>query len=427
MVSMAVDPGLAAAVDAVSAGVDSLFEAGVEPANARDAVACIAEFEQMRRRMDAAQMVLLGDIDSRGLFRPDGHGSAKIMMRHVGGLSNGEAAVRQKVARMLTALPLIREAYVAGEIGTDHVRTLAAVFSNPRVRHQMADRQNGFLRQAARPHHEFEQAVRRWERLMDQDGPTPAAERTHENRNARLVQDFNLSWNLDGSYGSMQGAAMAEIFDHYINAETLADWEKARAEHGDTATQDHLPRTGAQRRADALWQIFQDAADNEHGATPVSWVHNILWTNETFEEHLNRLLGGNPQPVDPDLYRCETLNGVPLDPTEAAASAFMSKVRRVVVDAPSTVIDLGEARFFTGNAKHAVKLQNTTCVWPGCCTPTSDCEADHLTEHSKDGRTNPGNGAPLCGKHNRWKQKGFTIWRDPSGQWHTYRPDGTEI
>ncbi|MGI9607965.1 MAG: HNH endonuclease signature motif containing protein, partial [Acidimicrobiales bacterium] len=87
----------------------------------------------------------------------------------------------------------------------------------------------------------------------------------------------------------------------------------------------------------------------------------------------------------------------------------------------------GEARFFTGNSRHAVKLQSTECVWPGCHVPTSMCEADHLHQHSRCGRTHPGNGAPLCGKHNRWKQKGFTIWRDPSGTWHTVRPDGTEI
>ena len=159
----------------------------------------------------------------------------------------------------------------------------------------------------------------------------------------------------------------------------------------------------------------------------MSYVHNIVWSVEAFEEHLVAIFGGNPEPTDPDLFRCETLDGTPLDPTEAIASALMSKVRRVIVDANSTVTDLGETRYFTGNARLAVKLQNTTCVWPGCCVPSSACEADHIVEHSRSGRTNPGNGAPLCGKHNRWKQKGFTIWRDPAGQWHTMRPDGTEI
>ena len=40
----------------------------------------------------------------------------------------------------------------------------------------------------------------------------------------------------------------------------------------------------------------------------------------------------------------------------------------------------------------------------------------------------PDNGGPACARHNRWKQQhGFRTWRDPTGQWHTYRPDGTEI
>ena len=81
----------------------------------------------------------------------------------------------------------------------------------------------------------------------------------------------------------------------------------------------------------------------------------------------------------------------------------------------------------SGNARAAVKLASTTCVWPSCHVPTSKCETDHVVEHSKRGKTNPGNGAPLCGKHNRWKQKGFTVWRDAQSNWHTYRPDGSEI
>ena len=68
------------------------------------------------------------------------------------------------------------------------------------------------------------------------------------------------------------------------------------------------------------------------------------------------------------------------------------------------------------------------CIWPGCWVPTTQCEADHIRPHAAGGATVPGNGAPLCGRHNRWKQKGFTTRRDPNtGRWRTNRPDGTEI
>jgi hypothetical protein len=102
-------------------------------------------------------------------------------------------------------------------------------------------------------------------------------------------------------------------------------------------------------------------------------------------------------------------------------------MRRVVTDAAGVVIDLGRARFFTGGARLAVQLSEQHCPWPGCTVPSSRCEIDHTVDHSRGGRTDPGNGGLFCGKHNRWKQKGFAVWRDPTGAWHVLRPDGTEI
>ena len=68
------------------------------------------------------------------------------------------------------------------------------------------------------------------------------------------------------------------------------------------------------------------------------------------------------------------------------------------------------------------------CVWPGCDHPTTRCEVDHLHDYNHGGHTNPTNGAPLCGFRNRWKQKGFSVTRDPdTGRWRTYRPDGSVI
>ena len=124
---------------------------------------------------------------------------------------------------------------------------------------------------------------------------------------------------------------------------------------------------------------------------------------------------------------CRTIDGVDLEPTEMMLNAIISTIRRVVVDAASERVDLGKARFFTGMARHAVKLKAQRCVWPGCRVPSTACQADHLLEHSKNGRTNPGNGAPVCGKHNRLKNYGFTIYRTPDGTWHTTRPDGTQL
>ena len=179
-------------------------------------------------------------------------------------------------------------------------------------------------------------------------------------------------------------------------------------------------------------RVFEDAESADGTAVPAGYCHDIVWDAETYEAMLavldpDEFTELEDVEADPDQYCCETPDGIPLEPLEAATLTFVEAMRRVVVGAASTTIDLGRARRFTGSARKAAQLSARHCCWPGCAVPTSQCEIDHSVEHSKGGLTNPGNGAPFCGRHNRIKQKGFTTRRDPTGAWHTHRPDGTEI
>jgi hypothetical protein len=452
MESRVANSEIGVAIEQIVAGFAALQSAGIEPANARDSITLIQEVEQVRRLADHAAVEVMSAIDERRFHLGDGHSTAKAMVRHHARLSKGEAAARERVARLTETCPDIGEAYRNGSIGTDQIRSLSLVHANPRIRHLMPARQDWFLAKAETLRHiDFEARINRWKRLVDEDGPMPPNELAHEDRNARMTQNFDTTWDFVASFASMQGLQTSEVFDHYIDAETVADWEKARAEHGDAATSEHLPRTVQQRRADALWQIFIDAAANPNSAVPADFMNNIMWDPDTFEAMAVKLFGEEyndaididididvaesdttaptfPRDcIEADTIGCQTIDGIPIDPTEMFATSIVGRIRRVLIDAKSMVIDQGVARRFTGSARLAVKLSHTHCVWPGCCTPVSKCETDHVLEHSREGRTNPGNGAPLCGKHNRWKQKGFTIYRDHYGSWHTLRPDGTEI
>jgi len=413
----------------VEKALEALLAEPASVGSARDASALVRRVEVCARKLRAVQIEVQGELEASGVYGADGFGSAKAMSRHCARLSPGAAAARERGARMATALPELWAALVAGSLGVDQFDLLGRVWSNPRVRDHMVDAQGWFLRIAGRlSFADFEAEVRTWERFADADGPEPKNSGHHDTRNVSLLRDgIDLSWQLKGAFGAMQGAAIAEIFEHYIAAERLADWEKARAEFGDAATAADLPRIESQRRADALWRVFQDAAAAPGGACPVGFVHNIVWDHATFEEMLRRLAGEAPEPLDPGRVTCRTIDGAPLEPTEAAANALVSMMRRVVTDAAGVVIDLGRTRFFTGGARLAVQLSEQHCPWPGCTVPSSRCEIDHTVDHSRGGRTDPGNGGPFCGKHNRWKQKGFAVWRDPTGAWHVLRPDGSEI
>ncbi len=320
------------------------------------------------------------------------------------------------------------ESYRRGEVGVEQLRLVGRVNANPRVAEFIAEHDEWLTRCAmSMPYRDFEAVARQWERLVDADGARGRNARAHRTRDFHVRQDsFDLSWSSRGRFGALQGASFNEIFQRYEKAEWEADWDKARAEHGDRACEAQLARTPAQRRADALWQMSQDAA-NSPGSAATGVVHNVVWSSESYEAMLASLDTGESPRLDPLAHRCSTVDGVPLEPSEAAAHSLTANMRRVVVDAKGTVIDLGRARRFTGSARQAAQLGSNDCVWPGCHRPNSQCEIDQLTEHSRGGRTCPGKEAPLCGRQNRLEQRGFSVWRDPAGTWHTTRPDGSEL
>jgi hypothetical protein len=302
------------------------------------------------------------------------------------------------------------------------------------------------------------------------------------------VQDYDGGWEILGGFGSLTGAQMHRIHQAFVEAEFQADWAAAREIHGDATTVAHLARTYDQRDADAMTRIFELAA-NAHAATPggAPIDTTIVIDHHTFERELRRALGQDlePRPI-PDLwptddadehshsdqtgdtehgpddapatgtppaetgpeedqvpdgetegsgrvhpgreFRCETLDGHPIDPAEAVANALVGRVRRAVVGWDGVVLDMsGLHKLFTGPLRHAVMLLLTTCYWPGCNVRNTRCQADHLNPRRNGGPTNPANGRPACGRHNRLKEHGYTATVDARGRTHVYRPDGTEI
>ena len=441
-------------LEALAAAVDAVLAPGLRPADAADARRLVVELEVQARRVRAAQVALVEEIDRRGLHRVDGHASAQVMVRHVARLSNPDAARQARAARALRHLPVVADAFRAGRIGAAQVDRIALAHANPRVAAAVVANEASFVAQAqARSYRVFERMVTAWVAMMDEDGTCDRADRDHRHRDFTGAQDFNGSWTFTGRCGSLQGAEVDSILRAFLRAETEADWAAARAAHGDAATVEDLARTDAQRRWDAFMAMARRAADAHAASGGSQIVTDIVIDEETFGRTVARITGARP-PVDPVVsvfptrkHRCSTLDGRPINPVEAVAQALNGHVRRVVVGADSVVIDLGRGRrLFTGAAQLAVRLSATSCYWPGCQVPVTDCQTDHLTPWDDrggtrpGGGTSPGNGAPafryswagwsveaLGGRHNRFKDHGFTVRRDPTGTCHVHRPDGTEI
>jgi len=83
---------------------------------------------------------------------------------------------------------------------------------------------------------------------------------------------------------------------------------------------------------------------------------------------------------------------------------------------------------YTGYARLAAQLNAHECYWPGYHVNVSNCQIDHLTPHADDrggGCTTPHNAGVACGKHNRHKERGYTVTRLPDGTIQIRRPDHT--
>ena len=124
-----------------------------------------------------------------------------------------------------------------------------------------------------------------------------------------------------------------------------------------------------------------------------------------------------------------------IDVREAFAASVADRFRRAVIDADGVTINLSRTeRFFIRDARLAVQLSSTTCMWPGCLVPTTGCQIDHIEPWATKNRRNRRRthlsrrtASRSAATTTSPKRHGYTVIRGPDGLLHIYRPDGTEI
>jgi hypothetical protein len=121
---------------------------------------------------------------------------------------------------------------------------------------------------------------------------------------------------VSATLGALQGAAVMEIFRRFNDAEFHADWHAAKAVCGDGVRPADLARTAAQRRADALFAVFEQAASTPRDARRPAPLVNIVVDWDTFSNELSR----RHSATVPTMTRAPTrpTGAVPTRPTGAA-------------------------------------------------------------------------------------------------------------
>lgn len=407
---------------------------------AKESLALVRTVEVAQRRLEHVATRLAGHLDATGAYGVDGHRSAKAALVHIGRLPGAEAHARVQTARALRSLPGVEAVFAEGEAPVASVRAIARVAANPRVQGFLDEVVDEVFADQARTsrHGDLVAFVREWERVADSDGPGVDPARSFERRTASHVQnEADGSWTLTGHQASLEGAVVDSVLRRFEHGEWLADHEAALAEHGPGYRPEQMPRTPAQRRADALLAVFQAAASAPADAQPPEPVVNVVIDEHTLATELARAAGEDvvhdPARVLTGERICRTTTGAVLHPADAVAALVVGHVRRVVLDSHGTVIDLGRRRrCFTGSSRHAALLQDaignrsgTRCFWASCLSPPG--QVDHHDPWHRHGPTTPGNSQPACGHHNRLKETGYRNHRAPDGTITYLRPDGTPI
>ncbi len=389
----------------------------------------VASLKNARSCAGGLKVPSFSNSDAAGAFTGDGHRSAKAWGRATCNWSGGEAARFLKAGRMLARFESAAVAAADGRLGVAQLHALAAAVANPRVAEHLDESEALLVSQASiLDYDDYVTLLAHWEALADADGAHGDHERAHRERQAHLSIVGERVY-LDATGGAPAGISMIEVFEQFCHSEWLADWDAGVARYGEAMAADLMERTNAQRGFDAMQAIFGAAAVSGAMASSEPVV-NLVVGYELFEHHLRRALGEHPPALEPTnpAHRCQTSDGVVIDPYDMLIAAALGHVRRVVLDSAGVIVDVGrKQRLFTGALRDAVMLNSHRCIWPGCHRPASQCEADHVLPFANAGPTAAANGGPVCGHHNRWKTRGYQTWRDPNGQWHHYRPDRTEI
>lgn len=256
----------------------------VDQFSSYDDDALTARFRQLelqRRAIDAemARIVRVGE--RRELHTVDGHRSMKQWIVAQTNGPSGDAARLRRLAKAIDLQPELGDALGSGHIGTAQAHEFARAASNPRVGDQI-DLVAPMLLQHAEHlgFDDFRVVVRRWETLADLDG--------------------SVRVRASGGTG-MVTAEMIGIFQQFVDAEFDVDVAARTAEFGPDAPASKLPRTDAQRRFDAMVQLFRAAVTAPaHGVAPTPVVNLLVGLHTVQRIFARRGMGLEPDAPHPD-------------------------------------------------------------------------------------------------------------------------------
>src|SRR5829696_10363049 len=336
-------------LEQLARALDRLVE--VEPATLGDAEA-LEGLHRSLSRLEAVATRAAAAFERRGDWRVDGARTAAAWLASRCSLPEATARRQVQLGRALPHLPVAESAWLAGDLGSSAVEQLARARTDATAE-QLATDEPQLVHLARELHpRAFARVVAYWRQAADADGAEDEGQALVAARRVHLSSSFEGAWFLDGVLDPISGEIVATTLARVEQELFAADWAEARAASGDAATVEHLARTPAQRRSDALVEVCRRGTAVPEG----SRAPRPLFTVLVDQQHLLRSC---------ELARSRTV----VAPGALVPWLAEADVDRVVFDGPDRVLGVGPTRrLFTGADRRAVEVRDRECT-----TSTATC------------------------------------------------------
>jgi hypothetical protein len=342
-------------------------------------------------------LLLVAEFDARGGHAEQGAKTCVHWLSWCCGIGERAAREHVRVARRLRELPLICEAFAAGEISYSKVRALTRVASERTEQSLLTIARHATGAQ-------MERLARRYSGVLR--ASADSARSSHQRR------ELHCDWLEDGSL-SVRARLPAED-----GALLLAALKAAQAQQPQPDEEAQLvPEQPTARRADALAAIARAAlAAGEaprSGGDPCEMVVHIdlesLRSDQTHE-------------------RCELEHGPALAP-ETARRLGCDAALAAIVEQDGKPLSVGRrTRSIPPALRRALRCRDGgRCAFPGC-EHSRFLHAHHIQHWARGGHTELQNLIQLCSAHHRLVHEGgFQVRRTQDGGATFHRPDGRPI
>jgi hypothetical protein len=380
----------------ITQGIDRLLHIDARAHEGAELLDALVDLNRQLQRLTAAYAQLTRAYDASKAWVDSGAKSAASLLAYRARMPASDAKAHVKLGRALERMPQVTESLSRGDVGVYHARRLARLATNPRTADAFTTDEHKLLGYAET--HEwpaFCRSVTYWEQEADPDGVEQQAGSDEALRRVHLSDGLHGTGILDGELTAIGHVtvktALQRIYDEFFRAE----WARIKQRLGRDPQISELERTPAQRRHDALVDMATRAMTAPRDGKRPQPLITVLVGYETFAGRI-----------------CQLADQTVVTPgTVARLLEDDVLIERVVFDGPSRVIDVGQARCFTGALRRAIEVRDRECQTPGCHVPYPRCGIDHTRPYSQGGPTTQDNGECRCGHHNR--RKGSGTGREP--------------